>query len=171
MVAAAMMPLTGVAFAGRPNEAKYPNLVKSWEALQNARIHLQKAEEAHLKHGTLGGHGVKAVEAVDAAQAEIDMAVSFADQHRRPGPPGVVTPKPPLMARPDDAKYPNLGNARLEIEWAIRHIEDAMQYHAPTGTLGGHGEKAVGGARRALQEVGEAERWADAHESSRGVAR
>jgi hypothetical protein len=163
VVVLASMATAGIAIAGRPNEARYPNLVKSWEALQGARNHLQRAEEAHLKHGTLGGHGVKAVDAVNAAQAEIDLAVAFADQHRRPGQPGVVTPKPPLVQRPDDAKYPNLGDARLEIEWAVRHIEDAMQYHAPIGTLGGHGEKAVDAARRALHEVGEAERWADAH--------
>lgn len=163
ILAAAMVTQTGVAFAGRPNEAKYPNLVKSWEALEGARTHLQRAEEAHLKHGTLGGHGVKAVDAVNAAQAEIDMAVSFAEGHRRQGPPGMVTPKPPLVAHPDDAKYPNLGDARLEIEWAIRHIENAMQYHAPIGTLGGHGEKATEAARRALQEVSQAERWADTH--------
>jgi hypothetical protein len=162
-IAAALVAQSGAASAGRPNEAHFPNLVKSWEKLQSARTHLQRAEEAHAAHGTLGGHGVKAVEHVDAAQVEIDQAVEFAEHHRKPGAPGVVTPKPPLTARPDDAKYPNLGDARLELEWAIRHIEDAMQYHAPTGTLGGHGEKAVEHCRKALHEINEAERWADTH--------
>jgi len=159
----AVMSQAGLALAGRPNEVKYPNLVKSWEMLQKARAHLQKAEEAHARTGTLGGHAAKAVQHVDAAQVEIDQAVEFAEHHRRPGAPGVVSPKPPLSARPDDVKYPNLGDARLEIEWSIRHIEDAMQYHAPIGTLGGHGEKAVEHLRKAFQEISEAERWADTH--------
>jgi hypothetical protein len=153
----------GLALAGQPDAVKFPNLVKSWEALQQARTHLQRAEEAHAKHGTLGGHAARAVEAVNVAQAEIDLAVDFAEKHRRPGAPGAVTPKPPLVARPDDAKYPNLGDARLEMEWAVRHIEDAMQFHLPIGTLGGHGEKAVAALRRGLQELNEAERWADTH--------
>jgi hypothetical protein len=51
----------------------------------------------------------------------------------------------------------------LQCEWAIRHIEEAMQFHAPIGTLGGHGEKAVESLRGALREIGEAERWADTH--------
>jgi len=151
------------AMAGRPDQGKYPNLVKSWEAIQAAKGHLQKAEEAHAKHGTLGGHGANAVKHVNAAELEIDEAVMFAETHRKPGAPGVVTPKPPLTAIPDDVKYPNLGDARLQIEWAIRHIEDAMQYHAPTGTLGGHGEKAVEHLRAALREITESERWADTH--------
>jgi hypothetical protein len=142
---------------------KYPNLVRSWEALQQARNHLQKAEEAHLHHGTLGGHGARAVDAINQAQTEIDMAIQFAETHRRPGAPGAVTPKPPLVARPDDSRYPNLGDARLQMEWAIRHIEDGMQFHAPIGTLGGHGERAVEALRRGLGEINEAERWADAH--------
>jgi hypothetical protein len=163
VVIVAMVARAGLALAGRPDEAKFPNLVKSWEALQQARTHIQRAEEAHAKHGTLGGHGMKAVEAVNAAQTEIDMAVDFAEKHRRPGAPGVVTPKPPLVSRPDDAKYPNLGDARLQVEWAVRHVEDAMQFHGPIGTLGGHGERAVAAMRRALQEISEAERWADTH--------
>jgi len=163
IVAATLMLYAGTALAGRPDERRYPNLVKSWEVLQKARSHLQAAEAAHAAHGTLGGHGAKAVEAVDAAQVEIDEAVAFANSHTRPGQPGVVTPKPPLNARPDDVKYPNLGEARLECEWAIRHIEDAMQYHGPIGTLGGHGERAVEHLRRALREISEAEHWADTH--------
>ncbi len=161
---AAVLLLASVnARAGRPDAVKYPNLVKSWEALQNAKGHIEKAEQAHLQHGTLGGHGGRAAQAVTAAELEIDQAIMFAETHRRPGPPGVVTPKPPLTARPDDVKYPNLGDARLQIEWAIRHIEDAMQYHSTTGTLGGHGEKAVEDLRIALREINEAERWADTH--------
>lgn len=152
-----------LALAGRPNETKYPNLVKSWEALQQARNHVRKAEEAHAQHGTLGGHGNNAVKALDAAELEIDQAVMFAETHTKPGTPGHVTPKPPLTAVPDDVKYPNLGEARLETEWAIRHIEDAMQYHGPIGSLGGHGEKAVEHCRRALAEIGQSERWADTH--------
>jgi len=151
------------AMAARPDAVKYPNLVKSWEAIQAAKGHLQKAEEAHAKHGTLGGHGAQAVQAINAAELEIDQAVMFAETHRKPGAPGVVTAKPPLTAHPDDVKYPNLGDARLQVEWAIRHIEDAMQYHAPTGTLGGHGEKAVEALRHTLHEISEAEHWADTH--------
>src|SRR5262249_32771864 len=162
-VLAALLLRVGVAHAGRPDQVKYPNLVKSWEVLQKARAHLQKAEEAHAKAGTLGDHGAKAVEHVDAAQVEIDMAVDFAEHHRKPGAPGAVTQKPPLTAHPDDVKYPNLGDARLEVEWAIRHVEDAMQYHGPTGTLGGHGEKAVEHMRKALHEISEAEHFADSH--------
>jgi hypothetical protein len=157
------MAQAGLALAGRPHEGRYPNLVRSWEALQKARTHLQKAEEAHARRGTLGGHGAKAVEAVDGALVEIDQAVEFAEHHTKPGAPGVVTKKPPLVAHPDDVKYPNLGDARLQVEWSIRHIEDAMQYHAPTGSLGGHGELAVEACRRALHEITEAERWADTH--------
>jgi hypothetical protein len=149
--------------AGRPDAVKYPNLIKSWEAIQAAKGHVQKAEVAHAKTGTLGGHGAKAVQAINAAELELDEAVTFAETHRKPGAPGPVTPKPPLTARPDDVKYPNLGDARLQIEWAVRHVEDAMQYHAPIGTLGGHGEKAVEQLHRALAEVTEAERWADTH--------
>jgi hypothetical protein len=124
---------------------------------------VQKAEANHARSGGLGGHGAAAVKHINAAELEIDEAVMFAETHRKPGAPGVVTPKPPLTAHPDDVKYPNLGDARLQIEWAIRHIEDAMQYHGPTGTLGGHGEKAVEHLRRALGEISEAERWADTH--------
>ena len=160
---AIVLALAGAAHAGRPDQVKYPNLVRSWEAIQAAKGHVQKAELAHARRGTLGGHGAQAVNAINAAEVEIDEAVMFAETHRKPGVPGVVTPKPPLNARPDDVKYPNLGDARLQIEWAIRHIEDAMQYHGPIGTLGGHGEKAVEHLRRALGEITEAERWADTH--------
>jgi hypothetical protein len=163
VLVAAMFLQVGVAHAGRPDEKRFPNLVKSWEVLQKAREHLQKAEEAHAKTGTLGGHGAKAVTHVDAAQVEIDEAVAFAEKNRKPGAPGAVTPKPPLTARPDDVKYPNLGDARLEIEWAIRHIEDAMQYHGPIGTLGGHGEKAVEHLRKAFHGISEAEKFSDTH--------
>jgi hypothetical protein len=163
MAVATLMLLAPAALAKRPEPTKYPNLVKSWEAIQAAKGHIQKAEENHLRHGTLGGHGAKAVTAINAAEVQIDEAVMFAETHRKPGAPGIVTPKPPLTARPDDVKYPNLGDARLQVEWAIRHIEDAMQYHAPIGTLGGHGEKAVEELRNALREIGEAERWADTH--------
>jgi len=161
--AAALLLASMNAYAGRPDAARYPNLVKSWEAIQAAKGHVQKAEINHAKTGTLGGHGAKAVEAINAAELEIDEAIRFAETHRKPGTPGVVTPKPPLTARPDDVKYPNLGEARLQIEWAIRHIEDAMQYHSTIGSLGGHGERAVEHLRRALCEINEAERWADTH--------
>ena len=158
-----LMLSTATAMAARPDAMKYPNLVKSWEAIQAAKGHIQKAEEAHAKRGHLGGHGAQAVQAINAAELEIDQAVMFAETHHKPGAPGVVTPKPPLTAHPDDVKYPNLGDARLQCEWAIRHIEDAMQYHGPTGSLGGHGEKAVEHLRRALHEISEAEHWADTH--------
>ena len=163
VLGAVMMLSAASAMAGRPDQVKYPNLVRSWEALEGAKQHVQKAELAHAKHGTLGGHGANAVQAINAAQIEIDEAVMFAETHRRPGAPGVVTPKPPLTAAPDDVKYPNLGDARLQTEWAIRHIVDAMQFHGPTGTLGGHGEKAVEHCRRVLMEINQAERWADSH--------
>jgi hypothetical protein len=159
---ALVLSLSAAAFAARPDAAKYPNLVKSWEAIQAAKGYVQKAEANHAATGTLGGHGAKAVQAINAAELEIDQAVMWADTHRKPGAPGVVTAKPPLTARPDDVKYPNLGDARLQIEWAVRHVEDAMQYHAPTGTLGGHGEK-IEQLRRALAEINEAERWVDTH--------
>ena len=162
LAAVALLAATN-ALAARPDAMKYPNLVKSWEAIQAAKGHVQKAEESHAKHGGLGGHGAAAVRNINAAELEIDQAVMFAETHRKPGPAGVVTPKPPLTARPDDVKYPNLGDARLQIEWAVRHVEDAMQYHAPTGTLGGHGEKAIEALRRALADITEAEHWADAH--------
>jgi hypothetical protein len=164
-VFAAVLLLASVnARAGRPNQMKYPNLVKSWEAIQAAKGHVHKAMENHARYGKgLGGHGEKAVEHINAAELEIDQAVMFAETHTKPGQPGVVTPKPPLTASPDDVKYPNLGEARLQIEWAVRHIEDAMQYHATTGTLGGHGEKAVEHLRAALREITEAEHFADAH--------
>jgi hypothetical protein len=162
-LAGVVMLLATNVMAGRPDAVKYPNLVKSWEAIQAAKGHVQKAEENHAKHGGLGGHGAAAVKHINAAELEIDQAVMFGETHRKPGAPGVVTPKPPLTARPDDVKYPNLGDARLQIEWAIRHIEDAMQYHAPIGSLGGHGEKAVEHLRHALGEITEAEHWADAH--------
>ena len=162
-VAMAILASAGVAMAGQPDGVKYPNLVKSWQAIQAAKGHVQKAEVNHAKTGTLGGHGAAAVQHINAAELEIDEAVMFADTHRKPGAPGVVTPKPPLTAIPDDVKYPNLGDARLQIEWAIRHIEDAMQYHGPIGTLGGHGEKAVEHLRAALGEITQAERWADTH--------
>jgi hypothetical protein len=154
---------SATSFAGRPDAVKYPNLVKSWEAIQAAKGHVERAEMAHAKTGTLGGHGGLAVRAINAAELEIDEAVMFAETHRRPGAPGVPTPKPPLTAIPDDVRYPNLGDARLQIEWAVRHVEDAMQFHAPIGTLGGHGERAVEHLRRALAEITEAERWSDTH--------
>jgi len=162
-IGSVLLMSAATAMAARPDAMKYPNLVKSWEAIQAAKGHIQKAEEAHAKRGHLGGHGAQAVQAINAAELEIDQAVMFAETHHKPGAPGVVTPKPPLTAHPDDVKYPNLGDARLQCEWAIRHIEDAMQYHGPTGSLGGHGEKAVEHLRRALHEISEAEHWADAH--------
>jgi hypothetical protein len=161
--AAVLLLASMKANAGRPDAMKYPNLVKSWEAIQAAKGHVQKAEVNHAKTGTLGGHGANAVKHINAAELEIDEAVMFAETHHKAGAPGVVTAKPPLTARPDDVKYPNLGDARLQIEWAIRHIEDAMQYHSTIGTLGGHGEKAVEHLRAALTEITEAERWADTH--------
>lgn len=162
-LAAVVLFLGSNAMAGRPDAVKYPNLVKSWEAIQNAKGHVQKAEENHARRGGLGGHGAMAVKQINAAELEIDQAVMFAETHRKPGAPGVVTPKPPLTARPDDVKYPNLGDARLQIEWAVRHVEDAMQYHAPIGSLGGHGEQTIEHLRAALREITEAEHWADAH--------
>lgn len=162
-IAATVVLQASVAFAGRPDPVRYPNLVHSWEKLQDARKHVQAAEQAHAQHGTLGGHGAKAVAAIDAAEREIDEAVMFAETHRKPGPAGQVKPKSPLNANPDDVKYPNLGDARLDCEWAIRHVEDAMEYHGPIGSLGGHGEKAREHIRRALAEIREAEVWADTH--------
>jgi hypothetical protein len=140
LIAAAGLASSAPAAAARPDALRYPNLVKSWEALQLARDHLRRAEANHLKHGTLGGHAAKAVEAVDAAQAEIDLAVAFAEAHRKDGPPGVVTPNP------------------FGLESRV-----AMQYHAPIGTLGGHGERAIEHLRRALGQITEAERWSDTH--------
>jgi hypothetical protein len=163
LACAAVLLSAATAFAGRPDGGRFPQLVLSWESIQAAKGHIERAEIAHARSGTLGGHGKLAVDAVNAAQFEIDEAVGFATNHRTPGPGGVVTPKPPLTAHPDDAKYPNLGDARLQIEWAIRHVEDAMQYHAPIGTLGGHGEKAMEALRRALGEINQAERWSDNH--------
>jgi hypothetical protein len=92
------------AMANRPNAGRYPNLVQSWDVLQKARNHLKAAEAAHAAHGTLGGHGQLAVEAVNAAERNIDDAIAFAETHRTPGPGGVVTQKPPLTAEPDDTK-------------------------------------------------------------------
>jgi tetratricopeptide (TPR) repeat protein len=151
------------ALAGRLDDAKYPSLVKSWEKLQDTKRHIRLAEETHAKHGTLGGHGAKAMQAVAAAEAEIDQAVMFADSHRKSGQPGSVTPEPPLTARPDDSKYTSLGDAHLDIEWAIRHIRETIQFQAPIGTLGGHGGKAEQHLRRAQAEIVEAEHWVDAH--------
>ncbi len=162
-LAGALVLCAAKASANRPDAQKFPNLVKSWEAIQAAKGHVQRAEEAHRAHGGLGGHGATAVQLINAAEVEIDQSVMWAETHRKPGPGGVVTPKPPLTSRPDDVKYPNLGDARLQIEWAIRHVEDAMQFHAPIGTLGGHGEKAVESLRGALREITEAEHWADSH--------
>src|SRR5579862_624257 len=107
-LAAVLLHASVNARANRPDAVKYPNLVKSWEAIQNAKNHIQKAEVAHAQHGTLGGHGAEAVKAINAAELEIDQAIMFAETHRKPGPPGVVTAKPPLTALPDDVKYPNL---------------------------------------------------------------
>jgi hypothetical protein len=136
MLAATTLLAATAVFAARPDAGMYPNLVKSWEAIQAAKGHVQKAEANHAGQGGLGGHGAEAVKHINAA---------------------------PLTARPDDVRYPNLGDARLQVEWAIRHVEDAMQYHAPIGTLGGHGERAVEHLRNALREISEAEHWADAH--------
>jgi hypothetical protein len=162
-IAIAAFALASSAFAGRPDEARFPNLFRSWEAIQAAKGHVQRAEQAHANRGSLGGHGAQVVTAMEAAEAELTEAVSYGEAHRKRGAPGAVTEKAALTATPDDAKYPNLGEARLQIEWAIRHIEDAMQFHAPIGTLGGHGEKAVEHLRRALKELTQAERWADTH--------
>jgi hypothetical protein len=146
-----------------PQGERFPHLHHAREEIQRARGHVHAAEEAHAAHGTLGGHGGQAMAALDAALAETDQAIAFASSAAIPGPGGVVTPKPPLTAVPDDVRYPNLGDARLETEKAIRQMEDAEQYHAPIGTLGGHGAAAVQHCRRALHEIGEAERWADGH--------
>lgn len=142
---------------------RFPHLHHAREQIQQAREHVHRAEEAHAQHGTLGGHGGQAMGALDAALSEVDQAVAFAQANTLAGPPGVVMAKPPLTAIPDDVKYPNLGDARLATEKAIRQLEDAEQYHGPIGTLGGHGAAAVQHCRRALQEIGEAERWADTH--------
>jgi hypothetical protein len=160
---AVVLLVGATAMAARPDEVKYPNLVRSWEAIQAAKGHVQKAEAVHAGRGGLGGHGALAVKAINGAELEIDQAVMFAETHRKPGAPGAVTQKQPLTALPDDVKYANLGDSRLQVEWAIRHVEEAMQYHRPTGTLGGHGERAVEHLRRALSEITAAERWADAH--------
>src|SRR5438552_13054669 len=106
MKALRFLPMLSLCFctsvmAARPHPGKFPNLVKSWEALQAAKRHVQKAEAAHARTGTLGGHGREAVQALNAAEVEIDAAVAYADTHRVPGEPGAVTPKPPLVARPD----------------------------------------------------------------------
>jgi hypothetical protein len=148
-----------VAMAG----PRYPNLVQAREALRLADGHMRAAQQNHAGRGGLGGFGQGAAQAIEGAQFEVGQAMAFADTHMLPGAPGMVTPKPGLVARPDDARYPNLGDARLQVEWAMRHIEDAMQYHAPIGTLGGHGERAVESCRRALAAISESERWADTH--------
>lgn len=161
MAMAGTMALSGVVLAARPDGSRYPALAQAWELLQKGRIHLQSAEKAQLKQGTLGGHSTNAVSAVNVVQSEIELAAEFAEQNRRPGRPGLVRPKPPLAARPGEAKYAGFGDARLEIEGALRQIDDAMQFYAPIGTLGGHGVKALEAGRRALSEINEAERWAD----------
>jgi hypothetical protein len=142
---------------------RYPNLHRAQEALSQARSHIQAAERAHAHRGGLGGHGAAADREAYAAIEEVNAAISFADEHTLPGPGGGITPKPPPASMSGDQRYPNLGNARIELEWAAQHVEDAMEFHAPIGTLGGNGERAVEHIRRSLFEIDEAERWADSH--------
>jgi hypothetical protein len=172
VLAVIVMTQVGTAFAARPDEREFPTLAKSWDAFQSARARLQQAEEAYAKQGTLGGHGLKAIAVVDAARAEIEMCVPLAARNARAGGrPGTVTLKAPPRALPTDAKYPLLGDARLNIEWAMQWAKDAGEYHAPIGALGGHALKATEDAQRALQEIDQAEAWIEAHKSPRAVTR
>ncbi|MBS2033162.1 MAG: hypothetical protein JST54_35140 [Deltaproteobacteria bacterium] len=162
---AGLLSIAGLAQAARPAEAKYPNLTKSWDKLQDAKKHLEEAEKAHAKTGGLGGHAANAVKEVAAAEKEIDEAIKFAAANTKAGAPGKVTDGAAKPGAPgfDDKKYPNLGAAHLDCEWAIIHVHEAMEYHAPTGTLGGHGEKAEEHLKAAQKEVLEAEKFAEAH--------
>ena len=175
LAVAGMLSFAGMAHAGaRPDPTKYPNLSKSWDKLEDAKTHVEAAEKAHAKSGTLGGHGATAQKEIAAAEGEIDAAIQYAIAHTKPGAPGKVTDAAAKPGAPgaDDKKYANLGDAHLDLEWSIIHVHQAMEYHGPTGTLGGHGEKAEEHMKNAQKEILAAEQFSDtAHPTAAPVAK
>ena len=174
MVAGVLTAQAWTALAAGPGQMAFPSLSKAREVLQDARVDLQKAEEVYATQGTLDGHGRRASEALEASHDEsdgfrlairLDLNRSACRLHADRD-----LPKPRPTALPADVRCPLLGDARLKIERAVQLTQDAGEYHAPIGSLGGHALKAIAAAQRALGEVNQAESWLDAHRSSPTVA-
>src|SRR5258708_11562972 len=148
---------------------KWAHLSAAHDDLVKAKEDLTKAEENHKDKGTLGGHGAKAVEHVDAATKHVAEAAAFADAHpdKKGHHPGTVTAKEKHHAAKDDAKYPNLGGARAVLETAEFQLEEARQYHKPVGGLGGHAEKAIHEIKAASKEINKADQFADKHDTKK----
>jgi hypothetical protein len=143
--------------------AKYPYLARALAEIARARKHVQAAEAAHADHGTIGGHGAQADNALADAARNVEEAAAFAASNDHGGAPGEVKDRPLLTATSDDGRHPNLGEARLETERAVRNLEDAEAFHSTIGKLGGHAKSAIDKCHEALREIGEAEKFADVH--------
>jgi hypothetical protein len=159
-IAAVVLLGTGAAHA-----SNFPNLDSAEKSLGEAKAALVKAEEDHKDHGTLGGHGAEAVKHVEAAEAAVKAAIDFATQHpaTKGHKPGQPHDKEKHHAAKDDHKYPNLGAARSHLEDAGFHVMEAMKVHASIGGLGDHGAQAEKAIRDAVQQVNQAEKFADEH--------
>lgn len=169
---AAPPPATDSAQAAAPAAAapgasdhKWPHLAAATDDLNAAKASLAKSEENHKDKGTLGGHGMKASGHVDAAIKHIAEAAAFADSHpdKKGHHPGKETLKEKHHPAKDDAKYPNMGAARVSLEKALFQIGEGRQYHKPIGGLGGHAEKAEHEVKAAIHELDQAEKFADKH--------
>jgi len=142
---------------------KWAHLDSAHEDLEHAKASIAKSRENHKDKGTLGGHGAKAIEHVDAAIKHVADAAAFADSHpdKKGHHPGKETLKEKHHPAKDDAKYPNLGAARIALEKADFQIGEGRQYHKPIGGLGGNAEKAQKEIKKAIHEIDAAEKFAD----------
>jgi len=165
---AAAPPAAAPAAAAAPagaSDHKWPHLASATDDLNQAKDSLAKSEENHKDKGTLGGHGAKAIAHVGAALKHISEAAAYADSHpdKKGHHPGKETLKEKHHPAKDDAKYPNLGAARVALEKAEFQIGEGRQYHKPIGGLGGHAEKAEKEIKAAIKELNQAEKYADKH--------
>jgi hypothetical protein len=167
---------TPPAETAKPPEAAKPEGEHKWQHLADAHADLNKAKESiakardnHKADGGLGGHGTKADGHIDAAVKSIGEASAFADAHpaKKGKSPGKVTAKEKHHAAKDDAKYPNLGAARVALESAQFQLEEASQYHKPIGGLGSHAKKAAKEVKAAIKEIDRAEKYLDKHEKKK----
>jgi hypothetical protein len=99
LVLAAVLALAGAVFAGTAFAAD-PKLDEANDAVTKAIALLKAADNPALAgKGEFAGHRIKAIEKLQAAQAEIAKAKAFADKPP-PAPPAPPPKKPPIKKAP-----------------------------------------------------------------------
>ncbi|MBI3407587.1 MAG: hypothetical protein HY040_04435 [Planctomycetes bacterium] len=129
-----LLAIAGLSTAGG-NKARHPHLHHALHELREARTELKEA--AH----DFGGHRAKALEATDAAIAEIDLALKGAgDNIKGQG------------AREKDfykkySHYPHIHHAVHELKEARTELKEAAH------DFGGHRERALRDVNRAIEQL------------------